>query len=58
MIRFRALFPVRARHILDVMVGNLEVILGLSLFGGQVVNALLFCVGLSEPDPPPGPLHD
>src|SRR6266478_6258829 len=31
-------------------VGKPEVILGLSLFGGQVVSALLFCVGLSEPD--------
>jgi hypothetical protein len=30
------------------MVGKPEVILGLDLLGGQVVNALLYCVGLSE----------
>jgi hypothetical protein len=36
------------------MVGKPEVILGLDLFGGQVVNALLPCVALSETDPPPG----
>ena len=30
-----------------------EVILGADLFGGQVVNALLYCVGLSQTDPLP-----
>jgi hypothetical protein len=30
------------------VVGKPEVILGLDLFGSQVVNALLYCVGLSE----------
>ena len=32
------------------IVGKPEVILGPDLFGGQVVNALLYCVGLSETD--------
>jgi hypothetical protein len=36
------------------MVGKPEAILGLDLFGDQVVNALIFRVGLSETDPPPG----
>jgi hypothetical protein len=36
------------------VVGKPE-ILGLDLCGGQVVNALLYCVGLSETNPPPGP---
>jgi hypothetical protein len=35
------------------VVGKPEVILGLDLFGGQVVNALFSCVGLSQTDPPP-----
>jgi hypothetical protein len=35
------------------VVGKAEVIFGPDLFGGQVVNVLLYCVGLSEPDPPP-----
>ncbi len=32
------------------LVGQPEVILGPDLFGRQVVNALLYCVGLSETD--------
>jgi hypothetical protein len=35
------------------IVGKPEVILGPDLFGGQDVNALLYCVGLSETDPLP-----
>ena len=35
------------------MVGNSEVILGADLFGVQVVNPILYCVGLSETDPQP-----
>ena len=35
------------------IVGKPEVILGADLFGGQVVNALLYCVGLSQTDPLP-----
>jgi hypothetical protein len=35
------------------VVGYSEVVLGPDLFGGQVVNALSYCVGLSETDPPP-----
>jgi hypothetical protein len=33
------------------MLGNSEVIVGADLFGGQVVNAILYCFGLSETDP-------
>lgn len=35
------------------VVGKPEVVLGPDFFNGQVVNALLYCVGLSETDPPP-----
>lgn len=34
-------------------VGKPAVGLGLDLFGGWVLNALSYCVGLSETDPPP-----
>ena len=40
------------------VVGKRELILGLDLFDWRVVNARLFCAGLSETDPPPGPLPD
>jgi len=40
------------------MVGKPEVTLSPDSLCGQVVNALLFCVGLSETDPPPEQLLD
>jgi hypothetical protein len=33
------------------VVGKPEVVLGTDMFDGQVVNAVLYCLGLTETDP-------
>ena len=35
------------------VVGKPQVVLGTNVLDGQVVNALLYCLGLSETDPSP-----